>query len=234
MNLKKVVITILTLITLSKAYSKGILEIDSNKSYKVNVFSTDQVLPQFQNISSYQPKIAFKIDPLTIVSGDMPIFLEYKLKEQFSIELGFGFTTSQFNLLNIEMMENAPSDEQAPLGFSIRINPRYYLPNYDEAINGYYISPQFLYRKYNSLYETGGNVLTPDLKLQRTQTDFKLVFGFQNIEDYAFLLDYYIGVGIRKTNKDVVSIDNSNNYKVSNLDVMSPSFTLGVKVGLAL
>lgn len=234
MNIKKITLLIVSFITFSNTYANFESKVDSNKSYKVNVFSTDHVLPQFQNKASELPKFALKIDPLTLISGDMPLFLEYKLKEQISLELGFGFTTSQFNLLNIDMLENAPSDVQAPLGYSIRVNPRYYLPNYDEAINGYYVSPQFLYRKYHSLYDTGNGVLTPDLKLQENQTDFKLVFGFQNIEDYAFLLDYYIGVGIRKTTKDVVENDGSNNLTVKSLELMKPSFTVGIKIGLAL
>ena len=233
MYIKKKLLTVIAIIFATTSYANEILKIDTNKNYKVNVFSTDQVLPQFQTNSSDLPKFGIKIDPLLIISGDIPIFFETKFSKQMSVELGLGFTSSMFNLMNIEMIENAPADVQAPLGYSIRVAPRFYLPNYDEAINGYYVSTQFMLRKYNSLYALDNNPLSQNLDLVKQQTDFKLIFGFQNIEDYAFLVDYYVGLGIRKTSNDVVETDNNGNATVRNFNTMLPTITVGLKIGVA-
>lgn len=233
MNIKKILFLLSVSLISTTTFSNGIFKIDTNKSYKVNVFSTDQVLPQFNTSQSDLPKFAIKIDPLLIVAGDIPLFFEAKISKQFSTEFALGFTSSQFNLMNIDMIENAPTDVQAPLGYSIRVAPRFYLPNYDEAINGYYVSTQLLLRKYNSLYDNSNGGLAQNLELTKQQTDFKLLFGFQNIEDYAFLLDYYVGIGIRKTSNDMIEIDGNGDAIVNNIETLLPSFTLGVKIGVA-
>lgn len=232
---KKIFLLIIAILSnyISFANNNFSSKIDTTKTYKVNVFSTDEVLPQFNTKASDLPKYAIKIDPLLIISGDIPLFFETKISKQFSVELGLGFTSSQYNLLSIDMIENAPIDEQAPLGYSFRVAPRFYLPNYDEAINGYYVSTQLLLRKYNSLYDNSSSGIKQNLELIKQQTDFKVLFGFQNIEDYAFLLDYYVGVGLRKTSNDIIERDNNGNAYITNLETLLPTFTIGVKIGVA-
>jgi hypothetical protein len=73
---------------------------------------------------------------------------------------------------------------------------------------------------------------------QQKYYDIKALAGWQNVNtlENDFSFDWYVGIGLRVGHEDNVGPDqdNASVIKINSVQVISPLFTVGIKVGLGL
>ncbi|MFC5270789.1 DUF3575 domain-containing protein [Adhaeribacter terreus] len=183
-----------------------------------------------------------KMNPLLLLQGDIPVYLERKIAKKLTIEFGLGMTYDNVvtDALDPDHYSETTTKENL-MGYSVAAGLRYYPSSTYETMEGYYFAPEVRYRKYKSV--ANQYLEEPiNVKQGRDFTDFKLGFGYVDfIEDHIFI-DMYTGVGMRKRNyfnmvRDGEIIDNGTTivetYELWNENKMVPLFSLGAKIGFA-
>ncbi len=229
---------VLIFVTVNTRTYSQVFKADTSNSTRVSIFNAPSDAYQFETANNEDYKYAVKINPLLILSGDIPFYFEYKLTKKLSAEVAAGPTIRNFWLeaFNEDLYGSAPVNSNK-IGRSLRAALRFYPSNSDEAIVGYYFAPEIMIRRFYSGtqfndYSTNPTTLR-DYVLETNQTDFKMVFGYQDSFDSNLIIDYYVGFGLRNSEKDVVDYDsNSTTYlSVSKEKGVNPTFTLGLKLG---
>ena len=214
---------LVTVFFFSNASYSQVFKADTSNSTKVSVFNAPNENYQFETATNQNYKYAVKINPLLVLSGDIPFYFEYKLTKRLSAEVGVGPTIRNFWLeaFQDEFYAATPINSNK-IGRSLRASLRFYPSSTDEAISGYYFAPEIMLRRFYSEYV-----------LETNQTDFKMVFGYQDSFDSNLIIDYYVGFGLRTSDKEEVDYEsNSATYlKVIGLEEVNPTFTLGLKLG---
>lgn len=219
------------------AYSQ-VFKADTSNSTRVSVFNAPADNYQFETANTEDYKYAVKINPLLILSGDIPFYFEYKLTKKLSAEVAVGPTIRNFWLeaLNDEYYSATPINSNK-IGRSLRAALRFYPSSTDEAIVGYYFAPEIMIRRFYSGSQFSDYSTNPttyrDFILESNQTDFKMIFGYQDSFDSNLIIDYYIGFGLRSSEYETVNDDSgSATYlTVDKVKGVNPTFTLGLKLG---
>jgi hypothetical protein len=139
-----------------------------------------------------------KINPLVILSGDMPVYLEHELKKNLSADVSVGSTYD--NVLS-DILESASQPDlsitkEGLNSYSFSAALRHYPSEQGNALQGYYFSPEVRFRDYRSLVtKVGGEEV--DLKQARQILDGKLVIGYLNQTNGSIFFDFYGGIGMR-------------------------------------
>lgn len=229
---------LVTVFFFSNASYSQVFKADTSNSTKVSVFNAPNENYQFETATNQNYKYAVKINPLLVLSGDIPFYFEYKLTKRLSAEVGVGPTIRNFWLeaFQDEFYAATPINSNK-IGRSLRASLRFYPSSTDEAISGYYFAPEIMLRRFYSGvqfndYNTNPTTLR-EYVLETNQTDFKMVFGYQDSFDSNLIIDYYVGFGLRTSDKEEVDYEsNSATYlKVIGLEEVNPTFTLGLKLG---
>lgn len=232
LNTKALLLAVTMLALGSTVCAQQVLKVDTSNTARVRIFNSDQY---FSPVSD-QYKHAIKINPLLIAFGDIPVYYEHRISTKLSLEGSLGLTMRNYMAaLTDDDMLREKDQNLSTFGYSTRIALRFYPSSSDDAIIGYYFAPEIMYRKYNNtVNEFDNGISTTTVDLKKTQMDYKLIFGYQDYFDNNILIDYYLGVGVRKIYEEKGSYDyNSslNNLEIEKVSGYVPAATLGVKLG---
>jgi hypothetical protein len=184
--------------------------------------------------------MAVKINPLLIFNGDIPVYVERRLKDKISVEGSVGFTYQDYfnELILSDGYENYK--RYAKPGYSASAALRYYPSNYTRALDEFYFGPEIRYRRYNSEVEDlSANPTTLSRLVEyRTLIDFKMTFGYMAYVADNVMFDIYGGIGIRHRDMLQAKYDYSYTSSTSQLSLEStndfiPTIAAGVKFGIA-
>ncbi|MFC5270788.1 hypothetical protein [Adhaeribacter terreus] len=139
-----------------------------------------------------------KINPLVILSGDMPVYLEHELKKNLSAEISVGSTYDNVlsDILESGSQPGLSITKEGLNSYSFSAALRHYPSEQGSALQGYYFSPEVRFRDYRSLVT---NVGGEDIKLKqgRQILDGKFVIGYINQTSDRIFFDFYGGIGMR-------------------------------------
>lgn len=184
----------------------------------------------------------YKFAPLSVLDGEVLFGYERQLtsKGSFEVELGptlskigFGTTGHIGNSLEPEV------DEVSGLGVVLGVAYRYYPLDETEALNRFYISPQFRFKRYNHTVQDFAGFLPEAARGNETMANFFFNFGYQSWLSNTFSLDFYFGLGIGQyTSRDYDSeiFFNGNDWEYRWQEVNSSGaryvVNAGIKVGI--
>ncbi|MGB0933166.1 MAG: hypothetical protein ACPGU5_02725 [Lishizhenia sp.] len=183
-------------------------------------------------------KNLIKLSALEIFSGDISLYYERIVSENFSFEGGLGFTIDDYleGFFN-DSFDNFSSNEDrvSKIGVSTSIGFRYYPFLASEEV---YFAPELKYRYYHSDYEFGTNENPVFFKETKTIINPRITVGYVYFFDDKIFVDMFAGLGIAFQNRqDITSVyDNVNDEYVYSLDNGGgprPRLSLGVKFGFA-
>ncbi len=188
------------------------------------------------------PAFILKCNPILLIRGQAPIYLEHKLSKSWSMEVAAGITFTDY--LKAVIMQGKPLGQKDPnvnqlSGLTGKMAIRYFTGH--QAGEGLYFSPELGYVDYRK--DVSGVYMTPDgrytngkLLDEQQYFDIKALVGWQSSDPYEndFTFDWYLGLGLRMGHEDNVVPDerNANVIKVNSSDVANPLICLGVKIGL--
>lgn len=198
--------------------------------------------PQTAAKPAFSPKTSIKLNPLLILSGDMPLYIEQKIVDKVTFEVSGGMTYDNFTTLFD--LDHYPEEitRRNEMGYSFSGGLRYYPSESYATMEGYYFAPEFRRRVYNSTITGVQGITINPVKHSRTVTDMKLIFGYTDyFEDHIFF-DAYIGVGMRDKNYRNLVRAGANlyngqtfeqTYEIWNDNIAKPVFALGFKLGFS-
>lgn len=191
-------------------------------------------------------KFALKASPLQLLSGNFPLLFEWKAGKNVGFEVGGGATSyDPFYELGRRIREpNGDIEVRPDLGFSASLGLRYYFSSNNPAMEGGYFSFMGEYRRYNdicAMCQTGWGQPQVNqllfLKEARNQTYVRTLLGYQIITPSNFLIDLYLGLGLRyRYNQVVECVSETNGLRRPSLQTVqgiTPTFSMGLKLGFA-
>ncbi|MFN6944492.1 MAG: hypothetical protein ACK4ND_06060 [Cytophagaceae bacterium] len=178
-----------------------------------------------------------KINPLLILRGDIPIYYERRIKDQFSIEAGVGITHRDY-LFDDLFDEYNNFSRTSRLGYSFVLAAKFWPSSYTKALDEFYFGPEIRLLRYNyevmdCAFQSSRNLLSE----HRMFTDFKITFGYVSYVTDNVFFDFYSGFGLRSRNIKTTSCEYSNLRPSSKFEIVRdlvPVFSLGVKVGFGI
>lgn len=188
-------------------------------------------------------KLAFKANPLQLLSGNFPVLFEYRFAKPLSFEAGLGMTSfdALYELGRAISSNTGPVTVRPDVGYSGSISLRYYFSDFNVPMTGGYFSPQVEHRYFSNLCSTCQQWNTGSqqrfLQETRRQTYFRILLGYQTIGYSNFLFDFYGGVGLRYRDAYVVTCSTEPN--TGSLPILvrrqgvAPTFSMGFKMGFA-
>ena len=200
------------------------------------IFNTE--LDAYQSTDSLLAvRNSFKLDPLQIVVGDVPILFEKYIAKHLSLEVGLGITRRNFLSPIFEYdLDNLSRKIKIKSLPSYKIAFRFYFDD-NEELDGYYISPEFSYKTNRKDFlelDTVGNLTGNKYVDKRIYSDLKLIVGRQVLSYSSnFLLDYYLGFGYRqKQLQEVHQLQGKNQpYFYEQTAGKNLAFFIGIKLG---
>jgi hypothetical protein len=188
------------------------------------------------------PAWILKCNPILLIRGEAPIYLEHKLNKSWSMEVAAGITFTDY--LKAVVMQGKPLGQKDPnvnqlSGLTSKMAIRYFTGH--QAGMGLYFSPEFGYVDYrkdvSGVYmASDGRYTNGKLMDEQRYYDIKTLVGWQSSDPYEndFTFDWYLGIGLRMGHEDNVMPDerNANVIKVNSSDVANPLICLGLKIGL--
>ncbi|PCJ79920.1 MAG: hypothetical protein COA49_10225 [Bacteroidetes bacterium] len=182
-----------------------------------------------------------KVNPLLILNGDIPIYLEHKLNDKLSYEVGIGITVFDYlyNYYNSSLGYSPYVEQHTPeMGYSFRASLRFYPSNYTKALDEFYIGPEFSHRRYNTILEKCDNYPVDAKQEYRAFTDFKISGGYVLFITENIFFDIYGGIGLRFKANSISACTYSESEIISTTPVLDkailPAISLGVKVGFEI
>ena len=210
---------------------------------KVIVFKPDSETSD----KNYTPEFRhmIKISPLMFFNGDFPLFYELRLGNNTSLEVAAGITNKDhINAIFDEINDNNPNylyeyDEttEYEFGKSFRVAFKYWPSKYGALDEGYYFSPEFLYRNYQSTslmeYYSPNNTLSELLyDKERVVKEFRMLVGWVYYLDDNVFFEYFVGVGLANITTKF-SLSGSTTPEFVD-DKSRPNYIVGIKLGFSL
>jgi hypothetical protein len=176
-----------------------------------------------------------KINPLLILNGDIPIYVERRIKDQISLEGGIGFTHMDYvtNIFTVNNQNGNPDVRKANPGYSLMVAAKFYPSKYTKALDEFYFGPEIRYRKYNTEVQDCSSpssaIFIPETRIL---TDFKLTIGYISYISDRVIVDFYGGIGMRSRNITSYSCNSSSTAMVlKQVNDMVPVISAGIKLG---
>jgi len=141
----------------------------------------------------------FKFAPFNLLGGEILFGYERQLglKGSFDVELGPTISKIGFGLTSHIGSGFGPEvGELSGMGVVLGIAYKYYPLDETEALNRFYVSPQFRYKVYNHRVQDFSNFVAGTQKGNQTNANFLFNFGYQSWLSETFAIDMYMGVGI--------------------------------------
>lgn len=204
---------------------------------------------QIKVYDSYQPtkgsslglKNKVSINPLGILIGDYPLYYERMFGNTFSVELGLGFTYENYmgNLTQDISGTNSDYTRNFKLGSTYSISPKVYLN--DDDFEGSYLCVVYRHRMYNAeVVKYQEQDIDPAIKEYNKLNSFTFNYGYVYHLGKGFLLDYYIGIGVRTqtvsqakveyTQSNVYPYNYTYTYKTEKSKTTLPTGMWGIKL----
>lgn len=184
----------------------------------------------------------YKFAPLNLFDGEILFGYERQLTAKGSFDVELGPTISKVSTGVPGHIGNSmePSiGESSGMGIVTGVAYRYYPLDGTEALNRFYVSPQFRFKVYNHTVQDYSGFI-PDVKRgNETMANFFFNFGYQSWLSKTFSLDFYLGVGIGNyTSRDFYAVSYYNGteweYNWEQEDNSGARYVLnaGIKVGI--
>lgn len=127
------------------------------------------------------------IDPFRIISGELPVSLQYAVMDWLALEVGTGITYQ--NYVNDFLGDFLDSEIGYPDNLKYRIHPMFtagikFSPEGGIMLDDWYVGFEYRYRRYGGSY---------DMEYQGVIYPMEY---FNNIQDYTFLYGYYRELGL--------------------------------------
>ena len=182
---------------------------------------------------------AIKINPLLFFRGELPIYLEQKLTGNLSVEGAYSMTRRDLFAGSFDHdLDDLSGQVEIESGRGYKFGLRYYLAA-SEELHGFYISAEYAAREYKKFFfqeDTLGLISTDKILDQRQISEYKLIFGSQNLSYYSnFFFDIYTGIGWRTKDYQEVHRENRGivpSHYIKDTDGENVSFYLGLKIGV--
>ncbi len=168
------VIKICILLSLLMISGKLFAQIGNDDTSDISGYFDDGRISKAKNI--------IKVNALSVITGDIPVYYERVLTKRLSIEVGFGILLPYYGS---ELPGNTGVDQvisDPDNGYSIWVHPKYYIWKSPE---GSYLGIQYRRRSYN---ENGFNII---------YSDYTINYGFQFIIGSRGIMDINLGLGLR-------------------------------------
>lgn len=181
------------------------------------------------------PDILLKINPGLLIRGQVPVYLEYRLSDHFTVEAAAGITYLD---LYYETTVNGGYflfNKRAKFrnGFLGAAQFRYFPSRYEHAPAGFYTGPQVAARNYQMLWLTNTGFIYEKELEKRSMYDLRWVAGWQNpnARDQWFF-DIYGAIGMRYiSEKRVAEVPG---VVLPKPERVVPSAEIGFKLGYCL
>ncbi|MCR9173921.1 MAG: hypothetical protein NXI10_15565 [bacterium] len=176
-------------ITTSVVAQEEIIIIDRSKSR----IKTERDVRKTENTQ------VVKFAPLSLFDGEILFGYERQLTTKGSVDLELGPTISKigFGIPGHVGDPFQPSvGESTGMGFVTGIAYRYYPLDETEALNRFYVSPQFRYKLYTHSVQDYSGFVPGTQRGNETMANFFFNFGYQSWLSETFSLDFYFGLGI--------------------------------------
>lgn len=169
---------------------------------------------------------SIKLNPLSFVRGDIPLYFEQTISDNISFEIGAGVTVFDYlgdGLFPIERNVTLGAADYE-LGYSFTANMRYYAQKYNYETEGLYFGLEYRHQTYNHKTD-----LHPS-DFYTKYNDVRLLIGYIYIFDENAFIEPFAALGFRniKYNSVTSAIATENNK------ALLPHFSLGVKIGISL
>ncbi|MDB2657032.1 hypothetical protein N9Y60_03135 [Crocinitomicaceae bacterium] len=177
------------LITSSAFAQEEIIIIDRSKAR----IKTERDFKKNQNTQ------VVKYAPLSLFDGEILFGYERQLtaKGSFDVELGPTISKISFGVPGHVGNSFEPSvGETTGMGLVLGAAYRYYPLDETEALNRFYISPQFRYKIYTHSVQDYSEFVSGVQRGNETMANFFFNFGYQSWLSETFSLDFYFGIGI--------------------------------------
>jgi hypothetical protein len=209
-----------------------VIIIDRSKSR----LKTEREIRKIENIQVY------KFAPLSMLDGEILFGYERQLTAKGSFDVELGPTISQIGFGVNGHIGNSFEPEvgaQSGLGIVLGAAYRYYPLEETEALNRFYVSPQFRYKLYNHTVQDYSGFISDVARGNEAMANFFFNVGYQTWMSNTFSLDFYFGVGIgHYSSRDYYaeSIFNGNDWEYRWQETVSSGaryvLNAGVKVGI--
>lgn len=141
----------------------------------------------------------YKFAPLSILDGEILFGYERQLTAKGSFDVELGPTISKISVGVNGHVGNSfePSvGETSGMGFVTGVAYRYYPLDETEALNRFYVSPQFRYKIYTHSVQDFSGFADGVQRGNETMANFFFNIGYQSWLSDTFSADFYFGVGI--------------------------------------
>lgn len=183
-----------------------------------------------------------KFAPLNLLAGEILFGYERQLSEKGSFDVELGPTISKVGFGIDSHFGNAIEpdvDELSALGIVFGVAYRYYPLDETQALNRFYVSPQFRFKQMNHNVQDFSGILTDVKRGNQVNTNFYFNFGYQFWPSKTFAMDLYAGIGIgMRSERDYYSeaFFNGNDWEYRWQEVNASGarylFQLGLKIGI--
>ncbi len=140
-----------------------------------------------------------KFAPLSLFDGEILFGYERQLtaKGSFDVELGPTISKISFGIPGHIGNSFEPSvGETSGMGVVLGAAYRYYPLDETEALNRFYVSPEFRYKMYTHSVQDYSGFVEGVQRGNETMANFFFNFGYQSWLSETFSLDFYFGMGI--------------------------------------
>lgn len=195
-----------------------------------------QPLPApYRRMYNEPSELMLKINPMQLVRGALPVYLEYRISNHFSVEVAAGITYLD------PFYETAVNDgyflfnKRAKFrnGFLGAAQFRYFPSRREQAPAGFYTGPQLAARNYQMHWLTNTGFIVEKELEKRNMYDLRWVAGWQNpnTRDQWFF-DMYGALGVRYIRETRVA--EIPGVVLPKPERVVPSAEIGFKLGYCL
>lgn len=191
-----------------------------------------------EDVPGYNHAIKWDLGVLT--RGAFVMEFERVLSDYFTIMIGAGPAYIDYWYLIINDDDFLDNENEIKPGFVLELSTRIY-PNTVKYFDGFYFSPLFRIRDYNSTttykdsyQNTSGDYIETNKTYDSSIsfTEYGLILGFQSEGFYYDLLwDYWIGVGLRNKKTNILDYNSNGSRSVTENKSFTPFLWIGVSLG---
>ncbi len=179
-----------------------------------NLLAQDDIDQYFDDGKIGNAKNVFKINVISPIVGDLPIYFERVFSDKVTLEVGLGVLLPFYNGDIFEILDGEELEIQNPqFGFSIYVHPKFYWQSQSPELN--YSGIQYRRRHYNL---TDRAVVYNDISFN---------YGLQVLLVHRIAFDYNLGVGFRFR---TVTYTSPSSMYGSNLDENTKMEIIGLVV----
>ena len=183
-----------------------------------------------------------KFAPLNLLAGEILFGYErqHGVKGSLDFELGPTISKIGFGFNSHWVDASLPSEHDiSGLGVVSGVSYRYYPLDETEALNRFYVAPQFRFKAMNHKVQDINGFVPGVQRGTQMNSNFFFNFGYQSWLSSTFSMDFYMGFGIgmrTERDYDLVTVFQDNEWVYDWSETNSSGavyvFQLGLKVGI--